>query len=370
MTRVLVIEPAGELWGSERALLDLIDSAKAVTFGVCCPPGKPLLPELERRKIPALPHFIAHLHEKPHWRRLQAALGVLRACLAFRPDVLYLNQAGAYRVALPAARLLKLPIVSHVRIFEDAAYLAGARPDPDRLAAIIAISGAIEEEIARHPSLAQITVHRVYDAYAAGPPRPVPGEGRVAGRLACVGRVTPIKGQDVLLEALALEAAYPPHLECLVVGDGDPDYVQRLKRGTPQSGRVRVTWTGFANDVISLLGSCRVLVCPSHKEPLGRVIFEAWDAGAMPVVYGGSGGAAEIVAASQGGVVYPEQTPECLAKALAEAMSLDGAEIARRMENGRAWMAEHCDPEKYGNRISAAFDGAVVKTTVDMKRGI
>ena len=32
-----------------------------------------------------------------------------------------------------------------------------------------------------------------------------------------------------------------------------------------------------------------VLACPSHREPLGRVVFEAWDAGAVPVVFAGAG---------------------------------------------------------------------------------
>jgi hypothetical protein len=45
--------------------------------------------------------------------------------------------------------------------------------------------------------------------------------------------------------------------------------------------------------------TCSMPVCPSHMELLGRVIFEAWDVGAVPVAFSGSGGAAEIVAAQR-----------------------------------------------------------------------
>ena len=101
--RVLIVEPAGELWGSERALLDLIDSAKDLEIAVCCPPSTPLCAELVRRDVRIAPYFVAGLHQKSRWRRAQAALGVIRACMTFRPDVVHLNQSGAYRVALPAA---------------------------------------------------------------------------------------------------------------------------------------------------------------------------------------------------------------------------------------------------------------------------
>ena len=356
MTRTLIVEPAGGLWGSERALIDLIEAAPDLEVAVCCPLGTPLQAELERRGVCVLPYFVAGLHQKSRWRRLQAALGVLRACLSFRPDVIHLNQSGAYRVTLPAAKLMNLRIVCHVRIFEDAAYLAQQKPDPRQLKGIIAISGAIEDKIRGFPSLDAIPVHHIYDAYATAEPQAAPAE-RFPGRIACVGRVTPIKGQEMLLEAMALTGAFPDEVECLIVGDGDADYVRRLK----QIGPARVEWTGFVKDIAPLLRTCKALACPSHREPLGRVIFEAWDAGAVPVVYAGAGGSAEIVAAADGGIIYEEQTPQCLARALAAAVNLDDDEAARLIKNGRAWMSEHCRPEPYGKAVAAVLAGASVR---------
>ena len=348
--RVLVIEPAGGLWGSERALLDLIDAAPQLDIAVCCPPGTPLIAELEKRGIRVLPWFIARLHEKSRWQRLLAALGVLRACLAFRPQVIHLNQSGVYRVCRPAARLRALRLVGHVRIFEDAAYLAGCQPQPDRLKAIIAISEAVAAEIGRFDQLTGIPVVRIYDAFAPAPARP--DVARLPLRIACVGRVTPIKGQDVLIAALALEEM-PQGIECIVVGDGDPDYVAMLKA----ADQGRVQWTGFSGDVPSLLASSAVLACPSHREPLGRVVFEAWDAGAVPVVFAGAGGAAEVVAAAGGGVIYHDQTPRSLAAALAAALTLSPAEASDRIANGRSWLKANCALEPYGRAVTAVLAG-------------
>jgi glycosyltransferase involved in cell wall biosynthesis len=349
--RILVIEPAGGLWGSERALLDLIASAPTLQFAVCGPPHTPLCAELQRRGIPLFPWFVERLHEKPRWRRAQAALGVLRACMAFRPDAIHLNQTGAWRVALPAAMLLRLPLIAHVRIFEDVAYLAERRPSPAQLGAVVAISGAVEQELRRRPELAAIPVHRLLDAYQSQPEAaPV---ARHPHRLACVGRITTIKGQELLLQALA-EAEALSDAECLLIGAGEPEVVQPLKARSPR----QVVWCGVAANVPELLRSCNVLVCPSHREPLGRVIFEAWDAGAVPVVFAGSGGAAEVVSAADAGLLYTEQTPAALGQAIVAALALPPAEHARLIANGRAWLLANCSPQHYGQAITRVFEQA------------
>src|SRR5205809_7794510 len=106
MTRALIIEPSGNLWGSERSLLDLLRGMPETEVAVCCPPGTTLNPELEKLGICTLPYYLYGLHKKSKWHRLHAAIGVLRACLEFRPDVVHLNQSGSYKVVLLAAILL------------------------------------------------------------------------------------------------------------------------------------------------------------------------------------------------------------------------------------------------------------------------
>jgi glycosyltransferase involved in cell wall biosynthesis len=355
--RVLVIEPAGQLWGSERALLDMIESVAEIEFAVCCPPDGPLLQELLRRGTRALPYFISELHRKSRWRRLVAVFGVLRAIFAFRPDVLHVNQAGAYRVALSASRPFHIPVVCHVRLFEDVSYLAARRPNPERLKSMIAISGAVAEEIASFPALAAIPVHKLYDAYQPVSLPETPGR-RKQNLIVCAGRIAAIKGQEVLISALAHSSKFPPGTECLIAGNGESSYIARLKQKASESEDVAIKWLGFIEDIFAVLRSAGVLACPSHREPLGRVVFEAWNAGAVPVVFAGAGGSAEIVAAADGGLVYDEQTPECLAHALSKAMALECAEKDRLIANGRAWMKKECAPEQYGRAVAAVLERA------------
>lgn len=348
--KILVLEPSGNLWGSERALLDLLVHIDTAQLAVCCPPGTPLVEKLTAHAIPVFPYLGRDLHNKPRWRRLGSVAGLLRACVEFRPDVIYVNQAGVCRIALTVARILGLPVVSHVRIFEDAAHLAARHRPGGRLRGLIAISGAIRDELARFRSLDGVPVLTIYDAYAPSA-SPAPAPVADPPRVACVGRIVPIKGQDVFLRAAGQLFASGVHARFLIVGDGDAAYLRELRDLVPATAAVE--WTGFQMDVVTLLQSCAVLVCPSHREPLGRVILEAWDAGALPVVYAGSGGAAEMVRAADGGIVYPEQTPESLAAAIAQALALSPADRARLVENGRAWMRAHCAPRRYAAEVAA-----------------
>lgn len=344
------------MWGSERALLDLLD-AVSMEVAVCCPPGMPLQKELERRRIRTLPYYVYRSHEKSRWQRLLAAIGVFRACLQFRPDILYLNQSGSYKTTLPSARLLRLGIVAHVRIFEDAQYLARQRPKAHRLRGIIAISRAVEEEIRSFRQLESIPLHRIYDAYAvsARSSSKLPPEAN-GNRIACVGRLVPVKGQDVLIGALRLLNTVGACADCMMVGDGDAAFIRQLKQmASACQLTTKIHWLGFVHDVGAVLRTCSVLVCPSHREPLGRVIFEAWDAGAVPVVFSGSGGAAEVVAAADGGIIYHAQEPDCLMHTLKEALGLTPEQRTRLVRNGRSWMAEHCDPRTYGHAISTVL---------------
>ena len=76
------------------------------------------------------------------------------------------------------------------------------------------------------------------------------------------------------------------------------------------------------------------------------------------MVFSGSGGAAEIVAAAEGGILYDEQKPSSLAMALREALELDHERRDQLVNNGRNWMFRNCDLETYGKTISTILSNA------------
>ncbi len=365
--KVLIVEPAGNLWGSERALLDLLRRLIGLDFAVCCPPGTLIVDELRSLGVRVFPTFIANLHEKSKVMRLWALVGLVRACFLYRPNLIYLNQAGCYRIARLAALLQRVRVITHVRIFEDAEYLARCRPSPSELRGIIAISHAIADHIMEYDALRQLRIEVIYDGYQqrnGSCEDEVDHASTNRTHIACVGRITPIKGQDMLLEALAILQSRGTRVSCSFIGDGNA-FSEELKT-TAAAERLSqaIQWLGFQQDVFRILQGCNLLAVPSHREPLGRVIFEGWDAGCIPLAFRGSGGAAEVITASQGGLLYDEQTPASLAECIATALTLDLKERATILSKGRRWMASHCSPVRYACAIRRVFVTAIAHSNV------
>src|SRR5205807_10089004 len=78
------------------------------------------------------------------------------------------------------------------------------------------LSSAIETEIRRFRELDPIQIHRVYDGYTPMlASQKVSPRERIANRVACVGRLVPVKGQDVLRsEEHTSELQSPCNLVC------------------------------------------------------------------------------------------------------------------------------------------------------------
>jgi glycosyltransferase involved in cell wall biosynthesis len=359
--RVLIIEPAGNLWGSERAMLDLVDYLDDAELAVCMPPSRPLRPELDRRGIRVLPYYVYALHEKTKLQRLYAAFGVFLSAIRFRPDVIYMNQSGAYKIVRPTAVVLNLPIIAHIRIFDDVEYIARQRPTPWVLRGMVSISSAVADEIRSYAALSEIPARMIFDAYAFHT-NGASGAAieRKKNLIVCTGRIVPNKGQGVLIKAMAIVNSTRPNIECHIAGDDRSEFAGALKKKVaagPEASRIQ--WLGIVKDILPVVRSASIMVAPSYHEALGRVIFEAWEAGAVPVVFAGSGGAAEVVGAAAGGILYPEQTPECLAAALIRTLDLDSSERERLVRNGREWMAKHCDPRQYARHMATIFQDAL-----------
>jgi glycosyltransferase involved in cell wall biosynthesis len=147
----------------------------------------------------------------------------------------------------------------------------------------------INESLVPHPRLepARIAALRA-EAGAA------PGEFLVGG----VGRLARSKGFDVLIRAFR-EAALPG-ARLVLVGEGrERAELEALARGLP------VRFLGFRADAKDFYQAFDLFVSPSRSEPLGRVLFEALDAG-TPVLATRTQGPSEILSRYPGRLVPVE----------------------------------------------------------------
>ncbi len=150
------------------------------------------------------------------------------------------------------------------------------------------------------------------------------------------GRLSHLKGQDVLIEAIARLAR--TDVCCLLVGADHARHalrqdllqqVERLGLGT------HVRFTGSCDDMPAALMLADVVVSASTRpEAFGRVIVEAQAMG-RPVVATAHGGALETVIGGETGWLVPPGDADALARAIAKVLTLeprDRADLAARAQ--------------------------------------
>lgn len=145
-------------------------------------------------------------------------------------------------------------------------------------------------------------------------------------RLLCIGYLEPIKGQDLLIDAIALLRARGVDVSATITGFGSAD--RQLRRQVERLGlNDAVEFAGVVSDarLVELFEASSVLVAPGREEPWGIRINEALLSG-LPVVVSDKVGAKELVELSGAGEVFRSGSTRSLADALER--------IYRRLCNG------------------------------------
>ena len=249
------------------------------------------------------------------WPRPDAtARAGLATALAAMPDgavvlVDGLVACGVPDVVVPAARRLALVVLVHLPLGDE----TGAPPELavreqevlTAAAAVIATSPwAARRIVTRHgldPARVTVATPGVDPAPLA--PGTVDSDLAETGLL-CVGALTPTKGQDLLVAALA-EVRDLPWTATLVGPLRDPGHAAAVRAAIERHGladRVRLTGplTGAALDAV--YAGTDLLVVPSRAETYGMVVTEALARG-VPVLVSDAGGLPETLGRDSAGRV-------------------------------------------------------------------
>lgn len=361
--RVLIVEPAGLLWGSERALLDLLDAFDRERFEivVACPPESPILPHLKQLGIQSICLPLALLHTRGRLARIRAMFGLAAAMWQLRPDLVHLNQAGIIRLASLPAKWMGIPIISHVRLAEDAVLIRNRLSSRLAPRAAIAISDWIGERLQGGST----SVRRVYDPYKFVRPLRARSDVRQsfgipsdAPLVSMAARLCDGKRHDLLIRAIALLPDSRSQL-LLIGGEtggkrGGPSYESQLRAIAAELGLARrVTFAGIRDDVLDLLAASDVVALPSESEAFGRVLLESLSVG-VPIVGSDTGGPREIIGNFERGYLFSSGDVQSLADALAQALG-SKLESERRTRAGTAWVQTQCSPAGHARQIEAIY---------------
>jgi len=355
---VLVAHPSAELYGSDRVMLEsvsgLVDDGWRVVVTV--PTDGPLLAELRARGAsvelcpsPVLRKNVLTPRGFARFVRTSVASTVQGMSLLRRerPALVYVNT-----ITVPLwpvlARLAGAPVLTHVHEGEASASRLMRRllALPLFLSQTLLVNsrfsaGVLSASFGSLGRRAQV----VYNA-VPGPARRTPPRAQLAGplRVTYIGRLSPRKGVDVAVDAVARLRDRGVHAELDVVGSVFPGYEWYQEElaasvGAKDLGE-RVRFHGFQPSVWDIVGSGDVVVVPSRvDEPFGNTAVEALLA-ARPVIASATSGLLEATAGYRAAVTVTPDDAAALADALertvgaweatAEAVTADAAEAERR----------------------------------------
>ena len=315
-----------ELYGSDRSFVTTVASIRAAfpeaEIDVVLPRRGPIVPMLERvaSRIVIEPLWV--LRRKSLLRLatvdlLRLPVAVLRAWLRMRrSDIVYVNTSVVADYML-ASRLCPDRAILHVHEIPQGLTRTLLRALVRWSAADIIFNSNATRDAFALPDTRP--AHVVYNG-VAGPavPEPPTFDGQRPLRLLMLGRLSRIKGQEILVEALArLGGRVQP--EVRIVGDAFEDgaRAQRLRHLIGARGLSRsIELLPFAPDPTPHYRWADVVVVPSRlPESLGRVAIEAMAFGRPPLA-SAIGGLAEVVVDGETGWLVAPDSPAALAEAL------------------------------------------------------
>ncbi|WP_051898700.1 glycosyltransferase family 4 protein [Sciscionella sediminilitoris] len=247
----------------------------------------------------------------------QSARIELAAELAMRPQgsqviIDGLVACGQPDILVPQAKRLKITVLVHLPLADE----TGADPELERregvalraVHAVIATSESTARDLVHRHG---IPAHRVHIAVPGTEPAPLaPGtDGR--GELLCVASLTPRKGHELLLDALARV----PELDwrCTCTGPGNPEHLREITDRTGIGERVRFTGPLTGTALAQRYVAADLFVLASHAETFGMVFTEAIARG-IPVLATAVGAVRETV--GEAGLLVEPGDPDAFAAAL------------------------------------------------------
>ncbi|RYH07648.1 glycosyltransferase family 4 protein [Tropicimonas sp. IMCC6043] len=181
----------------------------------------------------------------------------------------------------------------------------------------------------------------------AGDPIPERRDGEI--RLLFVGRLAPVKGLRILLEAMGHLMVSLPDLHLVIVGDG-PDRAALEAAAAPLGAAVSFTGYLSQDEVASAMQSCDIFVLPSFAEGVPVVLMEAL-ASCRPVIATQVAGVGELVEDGKSGFIVPPGDAATLADRIGR-LAADPELRDRMGRHGQAVVRAEFDIETEAARLA------------------
>lgn len=364
---VLVAHPGAELFGSDRMVLESVKGLREADARVvvALPSQGPLVAELRATgaEVVIVPMLVLRksLLKPRGWPRLVRdtlrGLGsTWRLITKVAPDVVYVST-----ITIPlwpvVARVRRVRAVTHVHEAESSSRLINRMLYLPHLASrhtFVNSRFSLGTIRAALPKLAERS-SVLYNGVAS-PAEPVPPRENIAGavRLLYIGRLSPRKGPDLVVEAARLlqDAGREVHVTLLGAVFEGYEWFEEQLRAQAAIAETAVEFAGFHDDVWPFLAEADVVVVPSRvDEPFGNTAVEGILA-LRPVIASDSSGLREAAGGYQTSQLVPPGDASALAAAI-ERTAQQWSQLVALAEQERARALNRHAPETYRAQLAA-----------------
>jgi glycosyltransferase involved in cell wall biosynthesis len=402
--RIVYLNPAAELGGAERCLLDMMGAVRetgpSLELHLVVSADGPLIARAERLGVQVtilpMPNALVEMGEcmlnaprrgrailelgrrsvKASWAAWRYATALSDTLKRVKPDIIHSNGIKFHMLA-GMARLPHAPVVWHIHDFLSLRPLItrALRWASRRARGAIAVSRAVLLDA--QAVLPRLPIELIYNAIDTDEfsPGPVPGDSldRLAGlpeakpntiRIGLVATFARWKGHEVFLKAAThlMERRLQPDARFFIIGgpiyqtSGSQFSARELRTFAAERGiDAHVGFIPFQRNPADVYRALDIVVHASTQpEPFGRTIVEAM-ACARPVIVSQTGGAAELFTHGRDALGVPPNDPAPLASALGDLI----VDIGRREclgRNARPAVLEHFSRQRLGPQILGAYN--------------
>lgn len=313
------------------------------------------------RALPAMQAIDLDTHVRSGGERDHAAaLAWLEGKLsAWRPDIIWTSLTRATLIGQLVGLWRRTPVVS----WQHAAYLKLANR-----VLLRTMRARSDLWIADSTSVARLTAERLripsdrlatWPLFAMDPaaPRAQPWQPGMTLRLGTLGRLHPVKGHDVLIEALVRLRAggFTPPVPMTVTVAGEGAERARLEAMAREAGLADFHLAGFTEDPRGFLAGLHLYLQPSRSEGLCIAAHEAMQAG-LPVIGSAVGEMPHSILDGVTGLVVPPEDATLLALAIRRLVERPD-QLGEMGEAGRARLVERFGAAAF----AAACDGVFAR---------
>lgn len=181
-------------------------------------------------------------------------------------------------------------------------------------------------------------------------------------RVGYLGRLHPRKKVEILIEAWAKLKDYNENDELVIIGDGDPLYLESLKKLIAERKLNNIKFTGFlkGHERDKVIQSLTFLAVPSDFENFGMIIAEALMMG-VPVISSKGTPWEQLETYNCG--YWIDNDIESFYKKFIQARKLSPEEVQIMGINGKKLIEEHYTTDVIGNKVLSMYNWILKKSS-------